>query len=282
MSKAVGEQERAPGSRQWRAVRIAASVALPVLLGMGLAWVLVDPLDLQKDILEMLSQRASVIGTFTGAAGLVVAMLALRAQLRSRPVDDIASTTGTPGSGQAESAHARGPRRRTVLLITTVSAVVVTTLIALAVVSDASVRYEAEDGSCNNARRLYNIDDASNNASMGHLNYPDSWVEIKVYAPRADIYKVNVRYSAADGDARQYLTVNGSRKIVVHYPGSPTWTTWSHASATLKLDHKWNTLRFQHDDGPFAAELDYVEIVGGDPVRDLAAVGDCGPPAAAG
>ncbi|HEX4816750.1 MAG TPA: hypothetical protein VFV66_28755, partial [Nonomuraea sp.] len=212
------------------------------------------------DVLEGLNRRASVIGMFTGAAGLVVSMLGLRAQLRSGPVDDVASTTGTPGPGQGEPAHARGPRRRTVLLIAAVSAVVVTTLVVLAVVSNAPVRYEAEDGTYHNARRLYNIDGASNNASMGHLNYPDSWVDIKVYAPRADTYTVNVRYSAADGDARQYLTVNGLRKIVLHYPGSPTWTTWSHASVRLKLDHKWNTLRFQHDDGPFAAELDYVEV----------------------
>ncbi|MEV4383909.1 hypothetical protein [Streptosporangium sp. NPDC049644] len=272
MSNAAGEQERALGSRQRRAVWIAASVALLVLLGMGLTWILVDPLDLQKDILEMLSQRASVIGTFTGAGGLVVAMLALRAQLRSRPVDDGASTTGTPEP-------ARAPRRRTVLLIAAVSAVMVTTLIVLVVVSDASVRYEAEDGPCSNALRLHNIDGASNNASMGHLNFPDSWVEIKVYAPRTDTYRVNVRYSAADGNARQYVTVNGSRQGKLNYPTTLTWTNWSRASLELKLNHKWNTLRFQHDHGSFAAELDYVEVVGSDPVHDIPAVEDCVPPA---
>ncbi|GAA4519580.1 hypothetical protein GCM10023096_40850 [Nonomuraea ferruginea] len=231
------------------------NTAIVVLVVSLLVWFLVDPLRLPGDVLEGLNRRASVIGMFTGAAGLVVSMLGLRAQLRSRPADDDASISGTP-----EPAHARGPRPRTILLIAAVPAVVVTTLIVLAVVSERPVRYEAEDGTYHNARRLYNIDGASNNASMGYLNHPDSWVEIKVYAPRADTYTVNVRYSAADGNARQYLTVNGSYKVVLHYPGSDTWTSWSDAPVRLKLDHKWNTLRFQHDDGLFAAELDYVEI----------------------
>jgi hypothetical protein len=255
MSKAVGGQERAPGSWVWRAVRIAAIVVLVVSLGTGLAsWFL----NLPNDMLEVLDQRASVIGMFTGAAGLVVAMLGLRVQLRNRPVDDVASATGTPGPGQAEPAHARGPRRHTVLLIAAVPTVVVA-LIVLAVVRDAPVRYEAEDGSHYKAIPLYNIEGASNRASMGYLNYPESWVEIEVYAPRTDTYTVSVRYRAGDGDARQYLSVDGSVKRVLQYQGH-TWKTWSHASVKLKLDHGLRKLRFQHDEGPFAAELDYVEI----------------------
>ncbi|MEV0150403.1 MULTISPECIES: hypothetical protein [unclassified Nonomuraea] len=259
MAKGAGGQERSPGSWVWRAVRIAAIVVLGVSL---LAWFLVDPLDLPGDLLEELNQRASVIGMFTGAGGLIVSMLGLRVQQRSRPVDDIASTTGTPGPGQAKPARARGPRRRTVLLTAAVPAVMVA-LIVLAVVRNAPVRYEAEDGTYHKANIIH-VDGTSNNAVMGHLNFPDSWVEIKVYAPRAGTYTVNLRYRVGEGDARQYLTVNGSStKRLVDYPDHDhdgKWNSWSNLSIKLTLNHEWNTLRFQHDDGPFAAELDYVEI----------------------
>ncbi|WP_336216968.1 hypothetical protein [Nonomuraea sp. LPB2021202275-12-8] len=254
MSKAVGGQERAPGSWVWRAVRIAAIVLLVVSL---LTWFLVDPLDLPGNVMEGLNQRASVIGMFTGAAGLVVAMLGLRVQLRSRSVDDIASTTGTLGAGQAQPAHAL--RRRTVLLIAAVSAVVVT-LIVLTVVPDAPIRYEAEKGIPHNAQGHYGAVGASNDASMGMLNFPDSWVDIEVQAPRTGTFMATVQYAAGDGNARHNVTVNGgSTKYILDYQYSG-WTTWRRVSIELALVQGRNTLRFQHGDGPFAAELDYVEI----------------------
>ncbi|GAA1663482.1 hypothetical protein GCM10009733_071400 [Nonomuraea maheshkhaliensis] len=262
MTKAAERRERAPGSLAWRAVRVAAIVVLVVSV---LTWFLVDPLRLPGHVLEGLNQRASVIGMFTGAVGLVVSMLGLRAQLRGRsPAADVASAgdVASAATGAPEpAAMAPGPRRRTVLLVATVPAAVVAliVLITLAVVRNAPVRYEAEDGAPFNAMPLFNIEGASGNASMGHLNYPDSWVEIKVQVPRAGTYTVDVRYRAGDGDARQYLTVNGAAKRIVHYRDR-TWDTWGNATAKVRLDQGWNTLRFQHDEGPFAAELDYVEI----------------------
>lgn len=262
MAKAAERRERAPGSLVWRVVRVAAIVVLVVSL---LTWFLVDPLRLPGDVLEGLNQRASVIGMFTGAVGLVVSMLGLRVQLRGRlAAGDIASAGDVASTG-AETpepgAMTPGPRRRTILLVATVPAAVVALIVltTLAVVRNAPVRYEAEDGAHFNAMPLFNIEGASGNASMGHLNYPDSWVDIKVQVPKAGTYTVDVRYRAGDGDARQYLTVNGAAKRIVHYRDR-TWDTWGNATAKVQLDQGWNTLRFQHDEGPYAAELDYVEI----------------------
>lgn len=241
----------------------AAIVVLTVSMGMGLVWFFADPLHVPEDVLEVLDQRASVIGMFSsmlmGAAGLVVAMLGLRPELRSRPVDDIASTTGTPGPGQAEPAHAHGPRRRTVLLIAAVPAVVVALIVLAAIRDSTPIRYEAEDGIAHKARVVQPVIGASNNASMGYLNFPDSWVEIRVKAPRTDTFTAHVQYSAGDGDARQIVTVNNSTEYVVLYTAYG-WKTFRQVSFELRLVKGWNTLRFQHDDGRFAAELDYVEI----------------------
>ncbi|MFI7708526.1 hypothetical protein [Nonomuraea sp. NPDC049480] len=87
MSKATARVERAPGLRLWCGVAIIAAVILAASLGAGLIWFLADPLDLSKEVLEVLDQRASVVGMLTGmllgATGLLIAMAALRAQLRT-------------------------------------------------------------------------------------------------------------------------------------------------------------------------------------------------------
>ncbi|GAA3422489.1 hypothetical protein [Streptosporangium vulgare] len=87
MSKTTPEAGRATGSRLWRGMAIIALVVLAACLVAGLLWFFADPLNLPPKLLDSLDQRASVIGMFSGmllgAAGLVVAVLALRAQARA-------------------------------------------------------------------------------------------------------------------------------------------------------------------------------------------------------
>ncbi|MDR8413141.1 hypothetical protein MTP10_30965 [Nonomuraea sp. 3-1Str] len=87
MPKTSPRAERAPGSRMWRVVAIAGVAVLAICLAAALLWFFADPLHLPDQVLEVLDQRASVVGMFTGmamgAAGLVVAAVALRAQLRA-------------------------------------------------------------------------------------------------------------------------------------------------------------------------------------------------------
>lgn len=71
----------------WRVVAIIALIVLAVCLAAGLLWFFADPLRLPDQVLQVLDQRASVVGMFAGmalgAAALVVAIVALRAQLRT-------------------------------------------------------------------------------------------------------------------------------------------------------------------------------------------------------
>ncbi|NUP75957.1 MAG: hypothetical protein HOV96_00205 [Nonomuraea sp.] len=80
---------RAAGSRWWRVVAVAAVVVLAASLALALLWFFADPLHLPGPVLEVLDQRASVVGMFAGmalgTAALVVALVALRAQLRAEP-----------------------------------------------------------------------------------------------------------------------------------------------------------------------------------------------------
>ncbi|MFE0147889.1 hypothetical protein ACFWY5_12135 [Nonomuraea sp. NPDC059007] len=89
MSKTTPEGGRTAGSRRWRVVAVIASVLLVASLMAGLVWFFADPLNLPPTLLEALDQRASVLAMFTGttvgAAGLIVAVLALRAQTRAEP-----------------------------------------------------------------------------------------------------------------------------------------------------------------------------------------------------
>ncbi|MEU1385953.1 MULTISPECIES: hypothetical protein [unclassified Nonomuraea] len=82
---------------------IIAVVVLAACLAGGVLWFFADPLHLPDQVLQVLDQRASVVGMFTGmalgAAGLVVAVVALRAQVRA----DRRSAAGTaPGTPAAE------------------------------------------------------------------------------------------------------------------------------------------------------------------------------------
>lgn len=62
---------------------IAAIVVLAGLLTVGLVGFFADPLHLPPQVLEVLNQRASVVSMFIGAAGLVVAVVALLLQVRA-------------------------------------------------------------------------------------------------------------------------------------------------------------------------------------------------------
>ncbi|MFI7462805.1 hypothetical protein [Nonomuraea sp. NPDC049646] len=106
MSKTSPGTGRVLGSRLWRVVAIAAAVVLVVCLAAGLAWFFADPLQLPDQVLQVLDQRASVVGMFTGialgTAGLVVAAVSLRAQLGAEHTP--------PGQSTPQAVSASGER----------------------------------------------------------------------------------------------------------------------------------------------------------------------------
>ncbi|MFI7611015.1 hypothetical protein ACIBP6_07280 [Nonomuraea terrae] len=116
MSKTTPEAGRATGSRLWRGMAIIALVVLAASLASGLLWFFADPLNLPPQLLDTLDQRASVIGMFTGmllgAAGLVVAVMALRAQTRADRIPTGIAPPETTAAEQQTPQVATGPRTR--------------------------------------------------------------------------------------------------------------------------------------------------------------------------
>ncbi|MGV9383812.1 hypothetical protein ACWDRB_48910 [Nonomuraea sp. NPDC003707] len=68
MSKTTAGVKRAPGSRLWRGMAITAIVVPAASLAARPVWFFADPLHLPAEVLEVLDQRASVIGMLTGMA----------------------------------------------------------------------------------------------------------------------------------------------------------------------------------------------------------------------
>ncbi|AQZ62096.1 unnamed protein product [[Actinomadura] parvosata subsp. kistnae] len=121
----------------------------------------------------------------------------------------------------------------------------------------ARVRYEAEAGRISHARIRSGAAGASQGAVVAGLDHEDSWVDLKVYAPRAGRHTAHVTYAAGYGDAQHAVTVNGSTRFTLDYP-QHGWDVWRQVTASLPLSRGWNTLRFRHHDR--WAELDHVEI----------------------
>lgn len=105
------------GSRLWRRVATIALAVLAASLAAGLLWFFADPLHLPSEILAALDQRASVVSMITGMTvglvGLVVAILALRAQAHNDrtspaaiPTPDALAADQTPPQVSAEGERA--------------------------------------------------------------------------------------------------------------------------------------------------------------------------------
>jgi beta-xylosidase len=125
------------------------------------------------------------------------------------------------------------------------------------VVRGSRVRYEAEGGALNNCRVRTGAVGASQGAVVAYIDFPDSYADIPVFAPRTGDYSAFIGYAAGFGDAEHLLTVNGTTSVVVSYPDRG-WDNWTEVEVGLRLTAGWNTLRLQNRTA--WAELDYVEV----------------------
>ncbi|GIH52938.1 hypothetical protein SAMN05421833_129110 [Microbispora rosea] len=85
---------------------ISVIVVLVGLLAVGLVGFFADPLHLPPQLLQVLDQRASVVSMFIGAAGLVVAVVALLLQVRA---DARQATSPSAAAAPAEASVLQTP-----------------------------------------------------------------------------------------------------------------------------------------------------------------------------
>jgi hypothetical protein len=128
----------------------------------------------------------------------------------------------------------------------------------LPIVRGSRVRTEAESGTLNNCRVRTGASGASNGAVAAYIDFADSWVENRVYAPRAGNYTLYVGYAnGSAGPAGHGLVVNGNNVGSVGYPVTG-WDQWRETSAGISLNQGWNTVRLTK--GTAYAEVDYLEL----------------------
>ena len=126
------------------------------------------------------------------------------------------------------------------------------------VVRGSRVRYEAERGALNHCVVRTNAAGASQGAVVAYIDYPDSWVDLTVFAASAGNHTVHVGYANGSGaTATHSLQVNGGPATVVSYPVTG-WDNWQQVAVDVDLNAGWNTLRFTHRD--LYAELDHAEV----------------------
>jgi arabinan endo-1,5-alpha-L-arabinosidase len=126
------------------------------------------------------------------------------------------------------------------------------------VVRGSRVRYEAERGTLNNCRVRTGAAGASDGAVAAYIDFPDSWVQNTVYAPRTGSYTLYVGYANGTGSTGSHgVVVNGNSQGSVSYPVTG-WDQWHQTSTSINLVEGWNTIRLTK--GASYTEVDYLEI----------------------
>ncbi|WP_405058056.1 family 43 glycosylhydrolase [Kribbella sp. NBC_01505] len=126
------------------------------------------------------------------------------------------------------------------------------------VVRGSRVRTEAESGVLNHCLLRENSAGASGGKAVGYIDFEDSWVENRVFAPVAGGYTLHVGYAnGSQGTASHGLVINGNSQGSVSYPFTG-WNQWHESSVPVTLQAGWNTVRLTK--GTLYTEVDYLEL----------------------
>ncbi|TDD53557.1 carbohydrate-binding protein [Kribbella antibiotica] len=126
------------------------------------------------------------------------------------------------------------------------------------VVRGSRVRTEAESGTLNRCVLRENSAGASGGKAVGYIDFADSWVENRVFAPVAGGYTLHVGYAnGSQGTASHGLSINGNSQGSVSYPFTG-WNQWRESSVPVTLQAGWNTVRLTK--GTLYTEVDYLEL----------------------
>ncbi len=107
---------------------------------------------------------------------------------------------------------------------------------------------------------------------VGMIDYSDSYVEFTVQVPTAKAYSMTIRYANGTGAASTHaVSVNGGSAVTITYPNTGGWLAGGNPSpaslaVNVNLQAGSNTIRFTKGSTGYA-ELDYIDIAGGSPVR---------------
>lgn len=128
----------------------------------------------------------------------------------------------------------------------------------LPVVRGSRVRYEAENGVLNHCVVRTGASGASGGAVAAYIDFPDSWVEMRVFAPATGGYNLNVRFANGSGSTASHgVTVNGTSQGSISYPHTG-WDNWTERTVQINLNSGWNTIRLSK--GTLYAEVDFIEV----------------------
>jgi alpha-galactosidase len=121
-------------------------------------------------------------------------------------------------------------------------------------------RVEAESGTIFHGTVDSNHAGFSGSGFVNYVNEVGSYVELKLTPAAAGSAKLTFRYAnGLAADRPVSLTVNGGSPVVLHFPGTGSWTTWGTASITVTLNAGANTIRATATTADGGPNLDWVE-----------------------
>ena len=120
--------------------------------------------------------------------------------------------------------------------------------------------YEAENGTVNRAN-LYTSANATNGGYVGGIDYSDSYIDFKVYAPAAGTYTATIRYANGTGaNSTQNMAWNGGAWHTVTYPATAGWGQFGTVTVTgVNLNAGQNIVRLNKGSTGYA-ELDNISF----------------------
>ncbi|WP_372814135.1 beta-L-arabinofuranosidase domain-containing protein [Paenibacillus sp.] len=127
-------------------------------------------------------------------------------------------------------------------------------------------KYEAEQAQIHNAKVNTNNSYASASSYVGHIDFPDSYVNFnEVVAPKSGVYRLYVWYAQNTGNYRPAtarIIVNDGQEQHVDLAGTIGWGRFMATSVQVELQEGINSIKFMRGTAADAGfyELDYIAL----------------------
>ena len=127
----------------------------------------------------------------------------------------------------------------------------------------ATVRYEAESGSCTGTIDS-NHAGFSGSGFCNGTNAVGAGVQWTVTAPVSGAASIAIRYANGTTTARTaQVQVNGSTVTTLQFAGTGAWTTWTTATVNLNLNAGNHTVRLNPTTANGNANIDFIDVTTG-------------------